>query len=98
MDMSKGIIEYTYHPDKKIGTWDVEVEFEFEAGNLTPEQTELATKIIHVKRNSEIYGFQKITDILNRLSQAGFRGEICSRIQLGLPLLIVLNSKIDKEK
>ena len=96
MDMSKGIIEYTYHPDKKIATWDTEVEFA--ARNLTPEQTELATKIIHEKRSDEIYGFRRITDILNRLSQAGFRGEICSQTQLGLPLLIVLNSKIDKDK
>lgn len=94
MDMSKGIIEYTYHPDKKIGTWDVEVEFE--ARNLTPEQTELACKIIHENRNNEIYGFRKITDILNRLSQAGFRGEIVNRTQLFLPTLIVLNAKIDK--
>ena len=89
--MNKGIIEYTYHPDKKIATWDVEVAFE--ARNLTPEHIELATKIIQEKRNDEIYGFHSITDILNRLSQAGFRGEICSRI-----LLIVLNSKVDKDK
>ncbi|MDE5887380.1 MAG: hypothetical protein K2H46_07330 [Muribaculaceae bacterium] len=94
--MSKGIFEYTYHPEKKIGTWDVEVDFE--ARNLTPEQTELATKIIHEKRDKEIYGFQRIADILNRLSKAGFRGEIVDRTQLFLPLLIVIKSKIDKDK
>lgn len=93
--MSKGMIEYTYDPNRKFATWDVEVEFE--ARNLTPEQTELARKIINEKTTKEVYGFHKIADILNRLSRAGFRGEVCSRIQLGQPLLIVLNSKVDKD-
>lgn len=91
--MSKGMIGYKYDPDYKAASWASEVEFEHK--NLSIEDTQLAYKIIYEK---EIVGLKGFYELLDRLAKAGFRGEIINRAQLFLPPLIVLNSKVDKDK
>lgn len=72
--------------------WSVEVEVE--CNNLTPEQERLAYKIIDKNKDIPI----GIVNILDALSDAGFRGEFVSRTQLHLPYLIRINSKVEKKK
>ena len=82
---------YHYDPERAAGTWEVEVEFG--AYNLTFEQVHLARKIIDDSNKG--YGFSVILDAL---AHAGFCGRIESRMQLNLPLRIVIDSKIETGK
>lgn len=84
------MIEYRYDPSYKAASWVSDVEFQCK--NLSLEDMELAYKIIYEK---EIVGIRGLYELLDRLSHAGFRGEIVNRAQLLLPTLIVLNSKVE---
>lgn len=82
--------EYFYDPNKPP-SWTFDVEFD--CSNLSPEDTRLAYEIIYAK---EVVGLKGYYELLDRLARAGFRGEIVNRMQLLLPTLVVLNSKIEK--
>ena len=85
---------YLYDPKKKVANWTADVEFL--SRNLTKEQSELATKIIN--ENNKGCGFSVITDILNALAHAGFRGEIQHSTAPLKSMIIVINSKIEADK
>lgn len=83
-----------YDPKKMVANWTVDVEFQ--SRNLTTEQSELATKIIN--ENNKGYWVSAITDILNALAHAGFRGEIQHSTDPTKSMVIVINSKIETDK
>lgn len=83
--------EYFYNPNEPP-SWDG--EFAYELVSLTPEQEELAKRIIEENRVIPIGFF----NVLNALSKAGFRGKVVSRTQLFLPPLILINSYVEKDK
>ncbi|GEM_PF-5228296 len=77
-------------PKRKVGSWNVAAEFEVR--NLASEQTEHACTIINENKER---GWREVLDML---AHAGFRGTVVDRIQLNLPLLIVIDYKVEIDK
>lgn len=83
---NKGIIEYAYDPNQKLD-WSVEVRFDM--SHLSPEQQQIAWKIIERHNDTPLL---PQWELLNELSRNGFGGEIQRGVGLE-PMTIKLKSK-----